>query len=108
MACVVREKKGSEGDKNKKVDGEVARKRENKNDKSDEKRGCKKMKCFLRDGPRKDRPLTPTKKALRPALWTNSTSGKVLDVKPSNTFALIPYVGTLLFLSAQSTTKMYC
>ena len=39
MACVVREKKDSEGDKNRKVDGEEERK---KNDKSGKKMGWKK------------------------------------------------------------------
>ncbi len=79
MVCVVREKKDSEGHKNRKVDGEEERK---KNDKSGKKMGWKKMKNVLRNGPRENRPMTATKKALSAALQTNSTSGKALDDKP--------------------------
>jgi hypothetical protein len=71
--CVVRGKKDSERDKNNKVDGE---------------RG-KKSKIFGLHGARENRPITPTKRAPRPALWTTSTSGKALDDKLSNIFTLI-------------------
>ena len=77
MACVVREKKDSEGDKNR------------KGGKSGKKMGWKKMKNFLRNGTRENRPMTTTKKALSAALRANSTSGKALDETPSNTFAII-------------------
>ena len=77
MACVVRGKKDSEGDKNRKVNG---RGKEEKN---------KKVKLLCNIGARENRPLTPTKKDPRAALWTTGTSGKVLFDKPMNTFALI-------------------
>ena len=81
----MRENKDSEGDKNGKVDG----KEERKNDKSGKKMGWEKMKKILRNGPRENRPMTTTKKALSAALRANSTSGKALDETPSNTFAII-------------------
>jgi hypothetical protein len=67
----------------------MARKREKKNDKSGKKMGWEKMKKILRNGPRENRPMTTTKKALSAALRANSTSGKALDETPSNTFAII-------------------
>ncbi len=42
------------------------------------KRGLAKKRFFGKNGPRGNRPMTPTKKALRAALWTTSTSGKAL------------------------------
>ena len=67
----------------------MARKREKKNDKSGKKMGLEKMKKILRNGPRENRPMTTTKKALSAALRANSTSGKALDDTLSNTFAII-------------------
>ena len=83
MACVVQEKKDSEGDKNRKLDGEEESK------KKPQKMGWKKMKNFFRNGTRENRPMTTTKKALSAALRANSTSGKALDETQSNTFAII-------------------
>jgi hypothetical protein len=49
----------------------------------------KNSKIFGLHGARENRPITPTKRAPRPALWTTSTSGKVLDYELSNIFTLI-------------------
>jgi len=56
---------------------------------SGKKRVGKKSKIFGLHGARENRPITPTKRAPRPALWTTSTSGKALDDKLSNIFTLI-------------------
>ncbi len=59
---IVRGKKDSERDKNRKVDGGEE---EIKNEK---KRGWQKSDFCFHNGPRANRPMTPTKKALRVAL----------------------------------------
>ncbi len=65
MACVVRGKKDSERDKNKKS---MVRKRRKKSNKSGKKGVAKKDQIFFHNGARENRPMTPTKKALRAAL----------------------------------------
>ena len=67
----------------------MERKREKKTRDPAKKRVEKKSKIFGLHGARENRPITPTKRAPRPALWTTSTSGKALDDKLSNIFTLI-------------------
>ncbi len=64
-------------------------KRRKKNDNSGKKRVWQKKEFFGKNGPRGNRLMIPTKKALRAALWTTSTSGKTLHDGHSNTFASI-------------------
>ncbi len=86
VPCVVREKKDNEGDD--KTGKWMERKRKKTTNPAKRWVG-KKLKNFLRDGTRGNRPLTPTKKALTDYLRANSTPGKALDDKPSTTYALI-------------------
>jgi hypothetical protein len=80
----VRGKKDSERDKNKKIHGEEEKKKTTK-------RGVAKKSQFFStsNDARKTRPMTPTKKALRAALLSTSTSGKALHDEPLTTFASI-------------------
>jgi hypothetical protein len=61
VACVVQEKKDSEGDKNRKVDGEEE---EKKNDKSGKKMGWKKIEKLFARWSSGESTQSPTKKAL--------------------------------------------
>ena len=65
VACVARDKKDSERNQNRKVDGEEEKK---KKDRSGKKRGWTKKKFFGKFGARETRPMSTTKKALRVAL----------------------------------------
>jgi hypothetical protein len=65
------------------------RRRGKKNDKSGTKEGLEKNQNFGHNGARENRPLTPTKRALRAALWTTGTSGKVLFDGRLTTYAII-------------------
>jgi len=79
----VQGKKKSERDKNKKIGGEEKTKNNGK------KLVPKKKQIFFHNGARENRPMTPTEKALRAALWTTSTSGKALFDRTLNTLAHI-------------------
>ena len=65
VACVARDKKDSERNQNRKVDGEEEKK---KKERSGKKRGWDKKKFFGKFGARETRPMSTTKKALRVAL----------------------------------------
>ena len=87
VACGVRGRESSEGHskgRNNKMDGKE-KKTTDPAKLSDEKKN-RKM-CIK--GPWENRPTTPTKKALRAALSTMSTSGKVLHVQSLNTLRFI-------------------
>ena len=83
MSCV-----GRRAVKGTKTGKWMERRRRKKNDKSGKKK-TKKKNIFFHFGARENRPLTPTKKDPRAALWTTGTSGKALFDKPMKTFALI-------------------
>jgi hypothetical protein len=69
MKCEVRKTKFSEGDRKRKWMEQQIR----------QKKVLEKEKKIGQVGARGVRPLRPSHSSLRPALWTISTSGKVLD-----------------------------
>ncbi len=83
MACSgQRQVKVTEKEGTNKMDGEEKKRKSGKKGVSHTKKKCM-------ESPWGNRPTTPTKKALGPALSTTSTSGKDLHVQSLNTFNLI-------------------